>query len=82
MQYPLPQLLRYPKVNTTNPKVDLWLVDLTQPLMDENNRIKEHTKIYPPISLTSDGEEVHFSWVTWADSDYFAVTWMNRIHVN
>ena len=80
-QYPDYQDLKFPKVNTTNPKLDLWLVDLVD--LDSQNEIMvtDHTKIHPPISLTSNGEEVHFSWVVWADANHFAVTWMNRVQV-
>ena len=80
-QYPDYMDLRFPKVNTTNPKSDLWLVNLST--IDSTNQrlVTDHTKIHPPISLTSKGEEVHFSWVVWSDTEHFAVTWMNRVQV-
>ena len=80
-QYPGYLDLRFPKVNTTNPKVDLWLVDLASLNANNNGIVTEHTKIHPPVSLTSNGEEAHFSVVVWADADHFAVTWMNRVQV-
>ena len=78
MQYRDYTDLRFPKVNTNNPKVDLWLVDLSNIDSQDTRMATDHTKIHPPISLTSNGEEVHFSWLVWADSDHFAVTWMNQ----
>jgi len=56
-----------------NPKVELYLADLS------NNGIKKKL-ILPPASL--DYEEVHFSWVTWANEDKFAISWMNRVQVS
>ena len=80
-QYPDYTDLRFPKVNTTNPKTDLWLVSLSELDSKSQKLITDHTKIHPPISLTSKGEEVHFSWVVWSDPEHFAVTWMNRVQV-
>ena len=80
-QYPDYTDLRFPKVNTTNPKVDLWLVDLASLHSNNNGIVTEHTQIHPPVSLTSNGEEAHFSSVVWADTTHFAVTWMNRVQV-
>ena len=34
-----------------------------------------------PQSFESAKIESHFSWVTWADSSNFAVTWFNRVQV-
>ena len=82
-QYPDYTDLRYPKVNTTNPQVELWLVDLAS-LNNNNNKIVTaitHTKIQPPVSLMDKREECHFSSVVWADAAHFAVIWMNRVQV-
>ena len=70
-QYPDYTELRYPKVGTVNPKVQMWLVDLKS--QNKSGQIKQPQKIQPPVSLTSSGEEVHFSWVTWSDANHFAV---------
>ena len=79
-QYPDYTDLRFPKVATKNPKVDLWLVDLAAVDSKNIKMVTQHTKIHPPISLSLNGE-VHFSWVVWADPEHFAVTWMNRVQV-
>lgn len=42
----------------------------------ENGEIMTR-KIPPPESMN--GEEVHFSWVTFASENRFAVQWMNRV---
>jgi hypothetical protein len=81
MQYPDYTDLRFPKVGTSNPKVDIWIVDLSNVDSQDTGMVTDHTKIHPPISLTSNGEEVHFSGIVWADPDHFAVTWMNRVQV-
>ena len=80
MQYPDYTDLRFPKVATKNPQVDLWLVDLASIDSENTKMVTEHTKIHPPISLSLNGE-AHISWVEWADPDHFAVTWMNRVQV-
>ena len=70
-QYPELLEIRYPKVGNTNPKISLYLTDLTGGAMEKK-------RILPPQSLLD--EEVHFAQVTWADQgEKFAVTWFNRV---
>jgi hypothetical protein len=58
------------QVNTTNPDVELWFADFS------DGTIRKR-QVAPPNSLSSSGE-VHFSAVTWADENNFAVQWFNR----
>ena len=55
-----------------NPKVELWMADMSGGSI-------QRKQILPPYSLSN--EEAHFSWVTWANADRFAVTWLNRVQV-
>ncbi len=74
-QYPEIQDVPYPKVNTTNPDVELWFADFS------GNSIRKR-QVAPPTSLVSGkgkvNTEAHFSRITWPDERHFAVQWYNR----
>lgn len=73
-QYPGILDFAYPKVNTKNPLVQLFLVDLST--VAPNQNVKK-VQIPPPKELSS--VEHIISVVTWANNNTLFTTWMNRI---
>ena len=72
MQYPTIKELRFPKVNTTNPRSSLWVADLSNDIIGSFHKWQVH----PPSGFGN--QETHFTWVEWANKESFAVNWMNR----
>jgi len=68
--YPTEAFMRYPKAGTTNPKVTLWYVDLT----DLNNL--QYQELRTPNLFKE--IDYYFTAVSWVRSDAIAVIWMNR----
>ncbi|CAB3385449.1 Hypothetical predicted protein [Cloeon dipterum] len=68
--YPDIRSLRYPKPDTPNPTVTLWVADLADP---KNIRKRD---LKPPSAL--DDEEFYFTSVTWVSLTELSVVWMNR----
>ena len=71
LQYPVQETIKYPKSGRTNPTVELWSANVGTPGHVTQARLS------PPDSLQ--GQESHFSSVSWRDSNTAAVIWMNRI---
>jgi len=67
--YPNRQNIRYPKAGTKNPKVELWIVDLSDGWVGKKFHLK------PPKTL----EEPLLTSVVWASNKTIVVNWMNRV---
>ena len=71
-QYPQQILLKYPKVGTPNPTVNLFVVNLEA---NAENMILE--PVVPPEEMSS--REHIFTAVTWISNDKLSVIWTNRV---
>ncbi|XP_050712996.1 inactive dipeptidyl peptidase 10-like isoform X2 [Eriocheir sinensis] len=69
-QYPTMYNLRYPKPGQENPKVTLWVIDLTslRPIMPRDLK---------PPNVVKD-QDHYFTALTWVDNSAVSVVWMNR----
>lgn len=70
LQYSLVHWLRYPKPGQENPRVTLWVVDLSDLRSIRPRDLK-------PPNVVKD-QDHYFTAVTWVDSGTVSVVWMNR----
>ncbi|KAK4304092.1 hypothetical protein Pmani_023954 [Petrolisthes manimaculis] len=68
-QYPSMHTLRYPKPGQENPKVTIWVTDLTN--------FRSDPRDLKPPNVVKD-QDHYFTAVTWVDTQVVSVVWMNR----
>jgi len=72
VQYPQQILLKYPKVGTPNPTINLFVVNLEA---NAENMVLE--PVIPPEEMST--REHIFTAVTWISNDKLSVIWTNRV---
>lgn len=76
-QYPLHQVIAYPKAGSSNPSVQLIMVDLEKAVAG-GQREGFVTKMPVPSALNTETDYI-VTVVSWVDNDNVLSIWMNRI---